>query len=54
VWVLLPFNPDWRWLLARSDSPWYDTAKLYRQSRAGDWTDVLMKVRGDLEKISRA
>ncbi len=51
VWVLLPFNPDWRWLLARSDSPWYDTATLYRQSRAGDWIDVLMKVRADLEKM---
>jgi len=51
VWVLLPFNPDWRWLLERTDSPWYDTARLYRQERAGDWQGVLEKVRADLEKL---
>ena len=53
VWVLLPFNPDWRWLLERTDSPWYDTARLYRQSRPGDWRDVLLNVRADLEKMRR-
>src|SRR5207248_7794855 len=36
VWVLLPFAPDWRWLLARDDSPWYPTMRLYRQSAPGD------------------
>ena len=37
VWILLPFNPDWRWLLERNDSPWYPTAVLFRQKRDGEW-----------------
>ena len=48
TWVLLAFAADWRWLLDRSDSPWYPTAKLYRQSCAGDWSHVLEKVAADL------
>lgn len=48
TWVLLAFAADWRWLLDRSDSPWYPTAKLYRQSRAGDWSAVLEQVAADL------
>lgn len=45
VWVLLPFVPDWRWLLDRSDSPWYPTARLFRQTQAGDWAGVVERVR---------
>jgi tetratricopeptide (TPR) repeat protein len=41
VWLLLPFNPDWRWLLERSDSPWYPTARLFRQPRHGEWPLVV-------------
>jgi len=41
TWVLLAFSPDWRWLLGRSDSPWYPSARLIRQQSAGDWTGVL-------------
>jgi tetratricopeptide (TPR) repeat protein len=38
LWVMLPFNGDWRWLLDRSDSPWYPTMRLFRQSTIGDWS----------------
>jgi tetratricopeptide (TPR) repeat protein len=41
VWILLPFAPDFRWLLDRSDSPWYSSAKLFRQKTRGDWKSVL-------------
>jgi hypothetical protein len=41
VWVLLPFAPDWRWLLDRADSPWYPSARLFRQKRLGDWQPVI-------------
>jgi tetratricopeptide (TPR) repeat protein len=44
VWMLLPTNPDYRWLLDRSDSPWYPTITLYRQSRIGEWTDVIASI----------
>jgi hypothetical protein len=39
VWILLPKVPDWRWLLERTDSPWYPTARLFRQQTRGDWAD---------------
>jgi hypothetical protein len=48
TWVLLPFTPDWRWLLDRNDSPWYESVKLYRQERADDWNGVLGRVKHDL------
>jgi hypothetical protein len=48
VWVLLPFSPDFRWLLEREDSPWYPTARLFRQPRHGDWDSTLMRVRDEL------
>jgi hypothetical protein len=51
VWILLPYVPDWRWLLDRSDSPWYPTAKLYRQNRIGDWSGVFERVSSDLMQL---
>ncbi len=49
VWILLPHLPDWRWLLERNDSPWYPTARLFRQERAGDWSTPLAKVQAELD-----
>ncbi|NVO12737.1 MAG: tetratricopeptide repeat protein [Rhodoplanes sp.] len=54
VWVLLPFNPDWRWLLDRADSPWYPTARLFRQSARGDWTGVIRDVGAALDRLATA
>jgi hypothetical protein len=42
--IMLQHNADWRWLLGRDDSPWYPTARLSRQQKAGDWTDLVAKV----------
>jgi tetratricopeptide (TPR) repeat protein len=44
AWILLPLKPDWRWLLERSDSPWYPTMRLFRQTRFGDWSEVFERV----------
>jgi ADP-heptose:LPS heptosyltransferase len=44
TWILLPFSPDWRWLLGRGDSPWYPTARLFRQASAGDWPGVMSRL----------
>jgi tetratricopeptide (TPR) repeat protein len=51
VWVLLPFMPDWRWLLDRSDSPWYGTARLFRQPTRGAWPTVVANVRSALDEF---
>jgi ADP-heptose:LPS heptosyltransferase len=51
VWVLLPFTPDFRWLLEREDTPWYPTARLFRQPRYGDWDPVLARVRDELTSL---
>ena len=44
VWTLLPYVPDWRWMLKREDTPWYPTMKLFRQSQMNDWRDVFQRV----------
>lgn len=49
VWVLLACVPDWRWLTARRDSPWYPTARLFRQAQPGDWAPVIAAVKAALE-----
>jgi hypothetical protein len=49
VWILLPHNPDWRWLMGRSDTPWYPSARLYRQPATSAWPPVLAQLRRDLQ-----
>ncbi len=44
VWVALAFDPDWRWMLEREDSPWYPSMRLFRQSRWGDWPGVFERM----------
>jgi len=48
VWVLLPHAPEWRWMLDREDSPWYPSAKLFRQRAPGQWHEVLERVRQEV------
>jgi hypothetical protein len=50
TWILLPFIPDWRWLLERKDSPWYPTARLFRQPGIADWDSVMQEVVGGLRQ----
>jgi hypothetical protein len=54
VWILLPWVPDWRWMLDRSDSPWYPTARLYRQPAAKDWDSVIARVGLDLAQFAHS
>jgi len=44
VWTMLPFSPDWRWMIKRSDSPWYPTMRLFRQPEPGNWSAVVEQV----------
>jgi len=49
VWVLLRHTPDWRWLIDREDSPWYPTARLFRQNANGHWNEVMERVATELQ-----
>ena len=51
VWILLPANSDWRWLRNREDSPWYPTARLFRQRGAGEWGEVIERVGNELREL---
>jgi tetratricopeptide (TPR) repeat protein/glycosyltransferase involved in cell wall biosynthesis len=51
VWVLIPYLPDWRWLIDRQDSPWYPSMKLFRQDKPKDWEGVLKNIDRELKKI---
>jgi hypothetical protein len=48
VWVALKHVPDWRWMLDRSDSPWYPTMRLFRQRTEGDWKEVFSDIANEL------
>jgi hypothetical protein len=54
VWVALPYVPDWRWLLERSDSPWYPTMRLFRQKSPGDWRGVFEEIEAALRDQLRS
>jgi len=53
VWILLPHVADWRWLREREDSPWYPTARLFRQPRPGDWGSVIERVAAELQAFAQ-
>jgi hypothetical protein len=49
VWIMLPRAPDWRWLLDRCDTPWYPTARLFRQTNVRCWHDVMQAIAEQLD-----
>jgi ADP-heptose:LPS heptosyltransferase len=51
TWILLPYVPDWRWMLNRDDSPWYASVKLYRQDESRAWQPVLERIAQDLKTL---
>ncbi|MGH7187061.1 MAG: glycosyltransferase family 9 protein, partial [Pseudomonadota bacterium] len=53
VWILLMFAPDWRWLRGRDDSPWYPSARLFRQQTAGDWGGVIGRAKAELARLAK-
>ncbi len=53
IWLLLRYPPEWRWLLEREDSPWYPTARLFRQRKEGDWSCVAREVAAALAQMAR-
>jgi hypothetical protein len=54
VWILLPFVPDWRWQMEGPNSPWYPSARLFRQSLRGDWPGVMSAVAAALHVAAAA
>jgi tetratricopeptide (TPR) repeat protein len=53
VWLLLPCDPDWRWLLGRADSPWYPSMRLFRQHKPRDWQSVIQQVQEALHQLQQ-
>ncbi|HLH97399.1 MAG TPA: tetratricopeptide repeat protein [Xanthobacteraceae bacterium] len=53
TWILLQHVADWRWLIGREDSPWYPSARLFRQPKDGDWESVVRRVKNELDQYTR-
>jgi tetratricopeptide (TPR) repeat protein len=53
AFVLLPFAPDWRWLLERSDSPWYPSMRIFRQKQPGDWGEAMIRIHAAIDTFVR-
>jgi len=51
LWVLIPFAPDWRWTLSGENTPWYPTARMFRQTTLGDWDSVIAGVAAELARF---
>jgi tetratricopeptide (TPR) repeat protein len=51
VWTMVPFSPDWRWLLGREDTPWYPTMRLFRQPKRRDWRSAMARVAEELARL---
>lgn len=54
TWVALSYVPDWRWMLDRSDSPWYPTVRLFRQAKRSDWSSVFADMEREVARLSQA
>ena len=53
VWILNRYDSCWRWLKGREDSPWYPTAKIYQQKHPGNWDEVIVRVKADLNDLAQ-
>ena len=53
VWVALKYIPDWRWMLKRSDTPWYPSMYLYRQTKINEWKNVFDQIKIDLKNLKK-
>ncbi|HAI28794.1 MAG TPA: glycosyltransferase, partial [Thalassospira sp.] len=54
VWMLQLYTTDWRWMVDRSDSPWYPTMRIYRQEKPGDWSAPVEKLGRDFSTLLQA
>ncbi len=54
VWIMLPYVPDWRWLIGRDDSPWYPTARLFRQTEEREYRSVVNRMKTELQALTAA
>jgi tetratricopeptide (TPR) repeat protein len=53
VWIALKHVPDWRWMMDRADTPWYPTARLFRQVRCDDWDELLGRIAAELRRVAQ-